>query len=60
LLSNTAGQPVEEYIIRSSRSIALCQLIHGLPGTPRSIWTRDIEEDILPTCRELGIKVVAP
>lgn len=24
-----------------------------------SIWTRDIEETIVPTCRELGIKIVA-
>mmetsp|Transcript_5520 Transcript_5520/g.5664 ORF Transcript_5520/g.5664 Transcript_5520/m.5664 type:complete len:333 (+) Transcript_5520:1788-2786(+) len=24
-----------------------------------SIWSRDIEETILPTCRELGIKIVA-
>jgi aryl-alcohol dehydrogenase-like predicted oxidoreductase len=24
-----------------------------------SLWTRDIEETILPTCRELGIKIVA-
>lgn len=24
-----------------------------------SIWTRDIEDDILPTCKELGIAVVA-
>jgi aryl-alcohol dehydrogenase-like predicted oxidoreductase len=23
------------------------------------MWTRDIEEDIVPTCRELGIKIVA-
>jgi aryl-alcohol dehydrogenase-like predicted oxidoreductase len=24
-----------------------------------SLWSRDIEEDIVPTCRELGIKIVA-
>ena len=24
-----------------------------------SLWTRDIEEDIVPTCRELGIRIVA-
>lgn len=24
-----------------------------------SLWTRDIEEEIVPTCRELGIKIVA-
>lgn len=24
-----------------------------------SLWSRDIEEEILPTCRELGIKIVA-
>jgi len=24
-----------------------------------SLWTRDIEADIVPTCRELGIKIVA-
>jgi aryl-alcohol dehydrogenase-like predicted oxidoreductase len=24
-----------------------------------SLWTRDIEKDLLPTCRELGIKIVA-
>lgn len=24
-----------------------------------SLWARDIEEEILPTCRELGIKIVA-
>jgi len=24
-----------------------------------SLWTRDLEEDIVPTCRELGIKIVA-
>lgn len=24
-----------------------------------SLWSRDIEEDIAPTCRELGIKIVA-
>ena len=33
---------------------------HGLQELmcdDRSLWTRDIEEEILPTCRELGIKV---
>jgi aryl-alcohol dehydrogenase-like predicted oxidoreductase len=24
-----------------------------------SLWARDIEVDIVPTCRELGIKIVA-
>ena len=24
-----------------------------------SVWTRDIEDDVLPTCRELGIAIVA-
>uniref|UniRef100_A0A6I9QKN9 LOW QUALITY PROTEIN: IN2-2 protein-like n=1 Tax=Elaeis guineensis var. tenera TaxID=51953 RepID=A0A6I9QKN9_ELAGV len=24
-----------------------------------SLWTRDVEEDIVPTCRELGIGIVA-
>jgi aryl-alcohol dehydrogenase-like predicted oxidoreductase len=24
-----------------------------------SLWARDIEADIVPTCRELGIKIVA-
>jgi aryl-alcohol dehydrogenase-like predicted oxidoreductase len=23
-----------------------------------SLWTRDVEEDIIPTCRELGIAIV--
>ena len=23
------------------------------------MWSRDIEEDIVPTCRELGITIVA-
>jgi aryl-alcohol dehydrogenase-like predicted oxidoreductase len=23
-----------------------------------SLWTRDVEEDIIPTCRELGIGIV--
>ena len=29
------------------------------PPPGRSLWTRDIEAEILPVCRELGIKVVA-
>lgn len=24
-----------------------------------SLWSRDVEEDIIPTCRELGIAIVA-
>jgi aryl-alcohol dehydrogenase-like predicted oxidoreductase len=24
-----------------------------------SLWSRDVEEDIIPTCRELGIGIVA-
>jgi aryl-alcohol dehydrogenase-like predicted oxidoreductase len=24
-----------------------------------SLWTRDVEEDIIPTCRELGIGIVS-
>ena len=27
--------------------------------TEYSLWTRDIEKEILPTCRELGIAITA-
>lgn len=30
-----------------------------LSTCPLSLWTRDIEPEIVPTCRELGIKIVA-
>ena len=31
----------------------------GRISSSRSLWTRDLEDEILPTCRELGIGLVA-
>ncbi|MEY9978186.1 aldo/keto reductase [Lysinibacillus sp. RC79] len=44
----------------SSQTIKRAQKVHPIAAlqTEYSIWTRDIEEEILPLCRELNIAVV--
>ncbi|MFB7156201.1 aldo/keto reductase [Lysinibacillus sp. NPDC056232] len=44
----------------SSQTIKRAQKVHPIAGlqTEYSIWTRDIEEEILPLCRKLNIAVV--
>src|SRR3954462_5416229 len=44
----------------SAETIRRAHVVHPITAlqTEYSLWTRDIEADILPTCRELGIGVV--
>lgn len=43
------------------QTIRRAQVVHPIAAlqTEYSLWTRDVEEKILPTCRELGIGFVA-
>ncbi|XP_077243442.1 putative aldo-keto reductase 2 [Tasmannia lanceolata] len=45
----------------SASTIRRAHAIHPITAVQLewSLWTRDIEEDIVPTCRELGIGIVA-
>ena len=45
----------------SPKTIRRANSVHPITAlqTEYSLWTRDLETDILPTCRELGIGVVA-
>lgn len=45
----------------SAETIRRAQAVHPIAAlqSEYSLWTRDIEEEILPTCRELGIGFVA-
>lgn len=45
----------------SSANIRRAHAVHPLHCIEQewSLWSRDIEQDIVPTCRELGIKIVA-
>ena len=44
-----------------AQTIRRAQAVHPITAlqTEYSLWTRDVEEEILPTCRELGIGFVA-
>ncbi|XP_047332427.1 probable aldo-keto reductase 2 [Impatiens glandulifera] len=45
----------------SSSTIRRAHAVHPITAIQLewSLWTRDVEEDIIPTCRELGIGIVA-
>ncbi|KAL7613990.1 hypothetical protein Lser_V15G06232 [Lactuca serriola] len=45
----------------SASTIRRAHAVHPLTAIQLewSLWTRDVEEDIIPTCRELGIGIVA-
>ncbi|XP_077242151.1 putative aldo-keto reductase 2 [Tasmannia lanceolata] len=45
----------------SASTIRRAHAVHPITAVQLewSLWTRDIEEDIVPTCRELGIGIVA-
>lgn len=45
----------------SSETLARANAIHRITAlqTEYSLWTRDVERDILPACRELGVAFVA-
>src|SRR3712207_2732025 len=45
----------------SPSTIRRAQAVHPIAAlqTEYSLWTRDVEDEILPTCRELGIGFVA-
>jgi aryl-alcohol dehydrogenase-like predicted oxidoreductase len=45
----------------SAETLRRAQTVHPIAAlqTEYSLWSRDVEEDILPTCRELGIGFVA-
>src|SRR5213082_2732930 len=45
----------------SAETIRRAQAIHPIAAlqSEYSLWTRDVETEILPTCRELGIGFVA-
>ncbi|KAI5060446.1 hypothetical protein GOP47_0024866 [Adiantum capillus-veneris] len=45
----------------SSNTIRRAHAVHPITAVQLewSLWSRDVEEDIIPTCRELGIGIVA-
>lgn len=45
----------------SASTIRRAHAVHPLTAVQLewSLWSRDVEEDIIPTCRELGIAIVA-
>jgi aryl-alcohol dehydrogenase-like predicted oxidoreductase len=45
----------------SAETVRRAQAVHQIAAlqSEYSLWTRDVEEEILPTCRELGIGFVA-
>ncbi|CAI9777023.1 unnamed protein product [Fraxinus pennsylvanica] len=45
----------------SASTIRRAHVVHPITAVQLewSLWTRDVEEDIIPTCRELGIGIVA-
>ncbi|EXB96876.1 hypothetical protein L484_016650 [Morus notabilis] len=45
----------------SASTIRRAHAVHPITSTQLewSLWARDVEEDIIPTCRELGIGIVA-
>uniref|UniRef100_A0ACD5UA15 Uncharacterized protein n=1 Tax=Avena sativa TaxID=4498 RepID=A0ACD5UA15_AVESA len=45
----------------SASTIRRAHAVHPITAVQMewSLWTRDVEEDIIPTCRELGIGIVA-
>jgi aryl-alcohol dehydrogenase-like predicted oxidoreductase len=45
----------------SAETLRRAQAVHAITAlqTEYSLWTRDVESEILPTCRELGIGFVA-
>ncbi|KAJ9701272.1 hypothetical protein PVL29_006564 [Vitis rotundifolia] len=45
----------------SASTIRRAHAVHPITAVQLewSLWTRDVEEDIVPTCRELGIGIVA-
>lgn len=45
----------------SASTIRRAQVVHPITAVQLewSLWTRDVEEEIVPTCRELGIGIVA-
>ncbi|KNA12312.1 hypothetical protein SOVF_127020 isoform A [Spinacia oleracea] len=45
----------------SASTIRRAHAVHPITAVQMewSLWTRDVEEDIVPTCRELGIGIVA-
>jgi len=45
----------------SASTIRRAHAIHPITAVQLewSLWSRDVEEDIIPTCRELGIGIVA-
>nr|CAB3486689.1 unnamed protein product [Digitaria exilis] len=45
----------------SASTIRRAHAVHPISAVQLewSIWSRDVEEDIIPTCRELGIGIVA-
>jgi aryl-alcohol dehydrogenase-like predicted oxidoreductase len=44
----------------SASDIRRAHAVHPITAVQMewSLWTRDLEEDIVPTCRELGIAIV--
>nr|GLL33446.1 perakine reductase-like isoform X2 [Ipomoea trifida] len=50
--------PIEETLTQTQRR---AHAVHPITALQQeySLWTRDIEEDIIPLCRELGIGVVS-
>lgn len=45
----------------SASTIRRAHAVHPITAVELewSLWTRDVEQDIVPTCRELGIGIVA-
>ena len=45
----------------SASTIRRAHAVHPITAVQLewSLWSRDVEEDIIPTCRELGIGIVA-
>nr|GEX81597.1 putative aldo/keto reductase/potassium channel subunit beta [Tanacetum cinerariifolium] len=42
------------------KTIRRAHAVHPITAVPLewSLWTRDAEDDVIPTCRELGIGIV--
>ncbi|CAM6035898.1 unnamed protein product [Sphagnum compactum] len=49
-----------EITVTSASEIRWAHAVHPITAVQIewSLWTRDVEEDIIPTCRELGIAIV--
>jgi aryl-alcohol dehydrogenase-like predicted oxidoreductase len=55
ILRSGCPAPVGLQVIRRAHGVAPIYCIEQ----EWSLWTRDIEAEIVPTCRELGIRIVA-